>query len=173
MARAGFLFLLMKRVFFCGVLPSKYSGRWRGCPQFDFAKEKRNFYPVASLLCFGAPQTPLPLFLFSNGTGTASTSGQKILPCRVAKRLLRGVPPNPLPFCPPAWASPSKLSDGRIFRRTDSFPCPTTRARKSLRNSLVKFGKIKYRNTVIAIGYFIMLYINNSILIQVCQQRTK
>ena len=32
----------MKRVFFCGVLPSKYSGRWRGCPQFDFAKEKRN-----------------------------------------------------------------------------------------------------------------------------------
>ena len=41
-ARAGFLFLLMKRVFFCGVLPSKYSGRWRDWPQFDFAKEKRN-----------------------------------------------------------------------------------------------------------------------------------
>jgi len=32
----------MKRVFFCGVLPSKYSGRWRGWPQFDLAREKRN-----------------------------------------------------------------------------------------------------------------------------------
>jgi len=58
-ARARFLFLLMKRVFFCGVLPSKHSGRWRGCPLFDFSKEKRN-----------SPQTPLPPFLFSNGTGT-------------------------------------------------------------------------------------------------------
>jgi len=78
-----FLFLLpfvlkKERVFFCGVLPSKYSGRWRDCPQFDFAKEKRN-----------SPQTPLPLFLFSNGTGTEA-GGQKFLP------------PNPLPFCPPA-----------------------------------------------------------------------
>ena len=93
-ARAGFLFLLMKRVFFCGVLPSKYSGRWRDWPQFDFAKEKRN-----------SPQTPLPLFSCSNGTGTEA-GGQKFLP------------PNPLPFCPPAWASPLKLLDGRIFRRT-------------------------------------------------------
>ena len=101
----------------------KYSGRWRDWPHFDLAREKRNFYPVASLLCFGAPQTPLPLFSCSNGTGTEA-GGQKFLP------------PNPLPFCPPAWASPPKLSDGRIFRRTDSFPCPTTRARKSLRNSL-------------------------------------
>ena len=67
-ARAGFLFLLMKRVFFCGVLPSKYSGRWRGWPHFDLAREKRN-----------SPQT--------------------------------------LPFCPPAWASPPKLLDGRVFRR--------------------------------------------------------
>src|SRR3989338_5628443 len=108
----------MKRLFFCGVLPSKYSGRWRGCPQFDFAKEKWN-----------SPQTPLPLFLFSNGTGTEA-GGQKFLP------------QNPLPFCPPAWTSPPKLSDGRIFRRTDSFPCPTTRARKSLRNSL----KIRLQN---------------------------
>ena len=90
-ARAGFLFLLMKRVFFCGVLPSKYSGRWRDWPHFDFAKEKRN-----------SPQT-LPLFLCSNGTGTEA-GGQKFLP------------PNPLPFCPPAWASPSKLSDGRNWR---------------------------------------------------------
>ena len=93
-ARAGFLFLLMKRVFFCGVLPSKYSGRWRDWPHFDFAKEKGN-----------SPQTPLPLFLCSNGTGTEA-GGQKFLP------------PNPLPFCPPAWASPPKLSDGRIFRQT-------------------------------------------------------
>ena len=30
-----------------------------------------------------------------------SEGGQKFLPRRVAKRLLRGVPPNPLPFCPP------------------------------------------------------------------------
>ena len=45
--RAGFLFLLMKRVFFCGVLPSKYSGRWRDWPHFDLAREKRN-----------SPQTP-------------------------------------------------------------------------------------------------------------------
>src|SRR3989344_6363706 len=58
----------MKRVFFCGVLPSKYSGRWRDWPQFDFAKEKRN-----------SPQTPLPLFLCSNGTGTEA-GGQKFLP---------------------------------------------------------------------------------------------
>jgi len=41
-ARTGFLFLLMKRVFFCGVLPSKYSGRWRDWPHFDLAREKRN-----------------------------------------------------------------------------------------------------------------------------------
>ena len=33
-----------------------------------------------------------------------SEGGQKFLPRRVAKRLLRGVPPNPLPFCPPAFA---------------------------------------------------------------------
>jgi hypothetical protein len=83
----------MKRVFFCGVLPSKYSGRWRDWPHFDFAKEKRN-----------SPQTPLPLFLCSNGTGTEA-GGQKFLP------------PNPLPFCPPAWASPPKLFGERIFRR--------------------------------------------------------
>src|SRR3989339_2266421 len=88
-ARARFLFLLMKRVFFCGVLPSKYSGRWRDWSQFDFAKEKRN-----------SPQTPLPLFLFSNGTGTEA-GGQKLLP------------PNPLPFCPPSWAWPPKLFGGR------------------------------------------------------------
>jgi len=31
-----------KRVFFCGVLPSKYSGRWQGWPHFDLAREKRN-----------------------------------------------------------------------------------------------------------------------------------
>ena len=30
-----------------------------------------------------------------------SEGGQKFLPRRVAKRLLRGLPPNPLPFCPP------------------------------------------------------------------------
>src|SRR3989338_8001423 len=48
-ARPRFLFLLMKRVFFCGVLPSKYSGRWRGCPLFVFARSWRN-----------SPQTPLP-----------------------------------------------------------------------------------------------------------------
>ena len=30
-----------------------------------------------------------------------SEGGQKFLPRRVAKRLLRGVPPNPLPFCQP------------------------------------------------------------------------
>src|SRR3990167_7456334 len=77
-ARAGFFLLLMKRVFFCGVLPSKYSGRWRDWPHFDLAREKRNF-----------PQTPLPLFSCSNGTGTEA-GGQKFLP------------PNPLPFCPPA-----------------------------------------------------------------------
>ena len=91
-----------ERVFFCGVLPSKYSGRWRGWPQFDFAKEKRN-----------SPQTPLPLFLFSNGTGTEA-GGQKFLP------------PNPLPFCPPAWASPPKLLDGRILWRTSNFYCYST-----------------------------------------------
>ena len=45
------------------------------------------------------------------------------------------VPDPVIPFCPPAWASPPKLSDGRIFRRTDSFPCPTLPARKRLRNS--------------------------------------
>src|SRR3990167_10881867 len=90
-ARARFFLLLMKRVFFCGVLPSKYSGRWRGCPQFDFAKEKRN-----------SPQTPLPLFLCSNGTGTEA-GGQKFLP------------PNPPPFFPPASASPPKLFDGFFF----------------------------------------------------------
>ena len=44
-ARAGFLFLLMKRVFFCGVLPSKYSGRWWDWPHFDLAREKRNSSP--------------------------------------------------------------------------------------------------------------------------------
>ena len=109
----------MKRVFFCGVLPSKYSGRWRDWPQFDFAKEKRNFYPVASLLCFGAPQTPLPLFLFSNGTGTEAgrrcwQCGQKFLPRRVAKRLLRGVPPQPPPFLPACLGFAPKT-----FRRTD------------------------------------------------------
>ncbi|MBU4422118.1 hypothetical protein KKB41_04175, partial [Patescibacteria group bacterium] len=47
-----------------------------------------------------SPQTPLPPFLFSNGTGTEA-GGQKFLP------------PNPLPFCPPAWASPPKLFGGR------------------------------------------------------------
>src|SRR3990167_8275060 len=116
-ARAGFLFLLMKRVFFCGVLPSKYSGRWRDWPHFYLSKEKRN-----------SPQAPLPLFLCSNGTGTEA-GGQKFLP------------PTPLPFCPPAWASSPKLLSGRIFRRT-SFPCPTTRARKRLRNS----PKIRLQN---------------------------
>ena len=40
--RAPIFFLPMKRVFSCDVLPSKYSGRWRGCPQFDFEKKKRN-----------------------------------------------------------------------------------------------------------------------------------
>src|SRR3990167_963908 len=88
-ARAGFFLLLMKRVFFCGALPSKYSGRWRDWPHFDLAREKRN-----------SPQTPLPLFSCSNGTGKEA-GGQKFLP------------PNPLPFCPPAWASPPKLSDGQ------------------------------------------------------------
>jgi len=80
----------MKRVFFCGVLPSKYSGRWRGCPQFDFAKEKRN-----------SPQTPLPLFLCSNGTGTEA-GGQKFLP------------PQPPPFLPACLGFAPKT-----FRRTD------------------------------------------------------
>src|SRR3989338_8824854 len=59
-ARAGFFLLLMKRVFFCGVLPSKCSGRWGGCPQFDFAKEKRNAPQPPSFLpaCLGfAPKT--------------------------------------------------------------------------------------------------------------------
>ncbi|PIW73260.1 hypothetical protein CO005_02455, partial [Candidatus Roizmanbacteria bacterium CG_4_8_14_3_um_filter_34_9] len=62
---------------------------WRDWPQFDFAKEKRN-----------SPQTPLPLFLFSNGTGMEA-GGQKFLPLK------------PLPFCPPALASPPKLFGGR------------------------------------------------------------
>jgi len=54
-ARAGFLFLLMKRVFFCGVLPSKYSGRWRDWPHFDLAREKRNSPQPPSFLpaCLG------------------------------------------------------------------------------------------------------------------------
>ena len=77
----------MKRVFFCGVLPSKYSGRWRGWSHFDFAKEKRN-----------SPQTPLPLFLCSNGTGTEAV-GQKFLP------------PNPLPFCPLAFKISRRLGN--------------------------------------------------------------
>ena len=47
-------------------------------PLFVFAPAWRN-----------SPQTPLPLFLCSNGTGTEA-GGQKFLP------------PNPLPFCPPA-----------------------------------------------------------------------
>ena len=33
--------------------------------------------------------------------GARSEGEQKFLPRRVAKRLLRGIPPNPLPFCPP------------------------------------------------------------------------
>jgi len=45
-ARARFFLLLMKRVFFCGVLPSKYSGRWRDWPHFDLAREKRNSSPL-------------------------------------------------------------------------------------------------------------------------------
>ena len=89
MARAGFFLLLMKRVFFCGVLPSKYSGRWRGWPHFDLAREKRNFYPVASLLCFGAPPTPLPLFSCSNGTGTEAGGQSR-----------HGGTPQPPPFLP-------------------------------------------------------------------------
>ena len=44
-ARPRFFLLLMKRVFFCGVLPSKYSGKWRDWPHFDFAREKRNSPP--------------------------------------------------------------------------------------------------------------------------------
>ena len=97
MARAGFLFLLMKRVFFCGVLPSKYSGRWRGCPQFDFAKEKRNFYPVASLLCFGVFQPPRPPCLRSTAGGqSASWRTPNPLPCLRRERRGRQA------FCPPA-----------------------------------------------------------------------
>ena len=85
--RAGFLFLLMKRGFFCGVLASKYSGRGRNWPHFDLAREKRN-----------SAQTPPPLFSCSNGT---EAGGQNF------------IPPTPLPFCPPAWASPPKLFGGR------------------------------------------------------------
>jgi len=43
-----------------GVLPSKYSGRWWGWPQFDFEKEKRNSPQPPSFLpaCLGfAPKT--------------------------------------------------------------------------------------------------------------------
>ena len=69
-----------KDIFLFGVLPSKYSGRWRDWPLF-FARTRRN-----------SPHTPLP---------------------------------------------PCSCGDGRKFwRRLFSFPCPTTRARKSLRNSL-------------------------------------
>src|SRR3989344_2498461 len=92
-ACAGFLFLLMKRVFFCGVLPSKYSGRWRDWPHFDLAREKRN-----------SPQPPFR-FSLAQTERERKQAGQKFLP------------PNPLPFCPPAWASPPKLSDRRIFRQ--------------------------------------------------------
>lgn len=99
--------------------------RRRGCSQFDFAKEKRN-----------SPQTPLPLFLFSNGT---EAGGQKTCPELVegflppshkyfpagksrdpssfARGELRpceapGIRFSPLPFCLPAWASPPKLFGG-------------------------------------------------------------
>ena len=64
-----------------------------------------------------SPQTPLPLFLFSNGTGT-EVGGQKFLP------------PNPLPFCPPAWALPPKLFGGRIFRRTSNWVATEFRFQK-------------------------------------------
>jgi len=110
-ARAGFLFLLMKRVFLCGVLPSKYSGRWRDWPHFDLAREKRN-----------SPQTPLPLFSCSNGTGTEA-GGQKFLP------------PKPLPFCPPAWASPPKLLSGRIFRRRQEVFLPNSLIPRTLQSN--------------------------------------
>ena len=86
-ARAGFLFLLMKRVFFCGVLPSKYSGRWRTGLILILQRKS-------------GISNPLPLFLCSNGTGTEA-GGQKFLP------------PTPS-FCPPAWASPQNFSVDRF-----------------------------------------------------------
>ena len=98
-ARARFFLLLMKRVFFCGVLPSKYSGRWRDWPQFDFAKEKRN-----------SPQTPLPLFLCPNGTGTEA-GGQKFLPPQ---------PPSFLPACL-GFAPKTFRRDGGT-KKLNSFP---------------------------------------------------
>jgi len=139
-ARAGFLFLLMKRVFFCGVLPSKYSGRWRDWPHFDLAREKRN-----------SPQTPLPLFSCSNRTGTEA-GGQKFLPpnssSSLSLRTLQSLNDlkalqslnGPLPFCPPAWrslsrrqlcccAGPPKLLDGRTAGRGNIMSYPSNRSR--------------------------------------------
>src|SRR3990167_11152953 len=45
-----------------------------------------------------------------------SDSGQKFLPRRVAKRLLRGLPPNPLPFCPPERSVFCSAKGGAINR---------------------------------------------------------
>jgi len=52
--------------------------------------------------------------------GARSEGGQKFLPRRVAKRLLRGVPPNPLPFCPPERKL-SKVSVGIFSEKSSDF----------------------------------------------------
>ena len=54
----------------------------------ELVKKKGSSLTFSALGGRGCPQ-----FDFSNGTGTAA-GGQKFLP------------PNPLPFCPPAWTSP-------------------------------------------------------------------
>ena len=100
-ARARFFFLLMKRVFFCGVLPSKYSGRWRGCPQFDFAKEKRN-----------SPQNPPSAFPLLKRNGNGKHERAKIPSPQ---------PPSFLPAC--LGFAP------KTFRRTDFEAVPISLAR--------------------------------------------
>jgi len=52
----------------------------------------------------------------AKGRQAPSEGGQKFLPRRVAKRLLRGLPPNPLPFCPPERSVFCSAFGGAISR---------------------------------------------------------
>ena len=102
----------MKRVFFCGVLPSKYSGRWRGCPQFDFAKEKRNspkpLVPVHSFMRRRAFR-----FSFSQTERERKQAGKNFYPVGSRSDSF-GAFPQPPSFLPACLGFAPKT-----FRRTD------------------------------------------------------